>query len=359
MKTHQASPSTDRSAATECPSRSSMDVHNTFPIDQNGNISHHFKQSSFGNFLETMKLFDDDLFYDHEGCILPLAGDGDTDELEHLHRKTMSSASFIQSLSSDYLLRQLSNEEAHQPRNLSDGCCFASSSIQSSPSPVDSYAPTPPPMPVGSGGCPLTPPGYYPYSTLPPQTSPGMHQPLQQQMQCQHPNPQVMQHHDLLPQNDASLSLPEGYLQLYHQLPTANMAGHQLCAATMAQAGQKPSQRKFCSALNCPNRVVQGGLCIMHGAKRKKCSHPGCTKNVKTAGLCSTHGPERKRCEIEGCTKVSVQGGLCVAHGARKKVCSMEECTKQGILGGMCKKHHDVVNGIVKVRAPRKKAKFL
>ena len=99
--------------------------------------------------------------------------------------------------------------------------------------------------------------------------------------------------------------------------------------------------RRKCNVANCPNRVVQGGLCISHGAKRKQCSHPGCIKNVKKAGLCSTHGPERKRCDVEGCGKVAVQGGRCIAHGARKKLCSVEDCTKQAILGGMCKKHHD------------------
>jgi len=91
----------------------------------------------------------------------------------------------------------------------------------------------------------------------------------------------------------------------------------------------------------CPNRVVQGGLCISHGAKRKQCKYPGCTKNVKKAGLCSTHGPARKRCEAEGCSKVAVQGGKCIAHGAKKKLCSIGGCAKQAILGGMCKKHHD------------------
>lgn len=117
------------------------------------------------------------------------------------------------------------------------------------------------------------------------------------------------------------------------------------------EASQKSRSRRKCSVEGCPNRVVQGGLCISHGAKRKTCSHPGCSKNVKKAGLCSTHGPARKRCEAEGCTKVAVQGGRCIAHGAKKKVCSIEECTKQAIMGGMCKKHYDEVNGIVK--APR------
>lgn len=99
--------------------------------------------------------------------------------------------------------------------------------------------------------------------------------------------------------------------------------------------------RRKCTINGCPNRVVQGGLCISHGAKRKTCKHPGCNKNVKKAGLCSTHGPARKRCEVADCQKVAVQGGRCIAHGAKKKLCIVEACTKQAILGGMCKKHHD------------------
>jgi len=85
------------------------------------------------------------------------------------------------------------------------------------------------------------------------------------------------------------------------------------------QAVQRKRSRRKCTVPNCTNKVVQGGLCISHGAKRKICSHPGCTKNVKKLGLCSAHGPARKKCEFEGCVKVAVQGGRCIAHGAKKK----------------------------------------
>ena len=109
----------------------------------------------------------------------------------------------------------------------------------------------------------------------------------------------------------------------------------------------KRSRRK-CSVPDCPNRVVQGGKCIRHGAERKTCGHPGCAKNVKKAGMCSTHGPARKRCEFNGCSKVAVQGGRCISHGAKKKVCCIDECNKQAILNGMCKRHYDESNGIVR-----------
>lgn len=105
--------------------------------------------------------------------------------------------------------------------------------------------------------------------------------------------------------------------------------------------GTSKRVRRKCTVTGCENRVVQGGLCIAHGAKRKLCKFPGCKKHVKKAGLCSTHGPARKRCEVENCGKVAVQGGRCIAHGAKKKLCSVDQCTKQAILTGMCKKHHD------------------
>ena len=128
-----------------------------------------------------------------------------------------------------------------------------------------------------------------------------------------------------------------------------------------ARLSSPAAKVRKCTVDGCPNRVVQGGRCISHGARRKMCYHPGCTKNVKKLGLCSTHGPARKRCEFEGCTRVAVKGGRCIAHGAKKKVCSIEECQKQAILKGMCKKHHDEINGIVKVRggSPKKKKGLL
>jgi hypothetical protein len=131
---------------------------------------------------------------------------------------------------------------------------------------------------------------------------------------------------------------------------TADLAISGTCPSTtdkadpstkLALGGTSKRIRRKCTVGGCRNRVVQGGLCIAHGAKRKQCKHPGCNKHVKKAGLCSTHGPARKRCDAVGCSKVAVQGGKCIAHGAKKRTCSVEECTKQAILGGMCKKHHD------------------
>ena len=119
----------------------------------------------------------------------------------------------------------------------------------------------------------------------------------------------------------------------------------------LAPGGTSKRIRRKCTVVGCVNRVVQGGLCIAHGAKRKLCNHPGCTKNVKKAGLCSTHGPARKRCDLPGCSKVAVQGGRCITHGAKKKVCEVHGCDKQAILTGMCKKHHDEAKGIGKAQS--------
>ena len=120
------------------------------------------------------------------------------------------------------------------------------------------------------------------------------------------------------------------------------------------KSSRKRGRRRKCMIATCSNRVVQGGLCISHGAKRKSCSVPGCEKSVKQAGLCSTHGPARKRCEVEGCTKVSVQGGKCISHGARKQLCKIEGCTKYVLISRMCKRHYDREMGNSKNRVKNK-----
>ena len=100
------------------------------------------------------------------------------------------------------------------------------------------------------------------------------------------------------------------------------------------------AHRRTCSVAGCKNGIVQGGLCVSHGAKRRLCRFPGCTKNSKNAGLCSKHGPARKKCEHPGCSNVAVRGGKCKSHGAWSKSCSVEGCTKVAAIGGMCKRHN-------------------
>ncbi|KAL3803325.1 hypothetical protein HJC23_009289 [Cyclotella cryptica] len=103
---------------------------------------------------------------------------------------------------------------------------------------------------------------------------------------------------------------------------------------------------RACAVSGCPNRRVQGGVCIAHGANRKLCKFPGCSKKRKVAGKCSAHGPQRKRCDEEGCAKAAVRGGLCIGHGGKKKQCSVEDCAKHSTTGGMCKRHYDEFCGI-------------
>jgi hypothetical protein len=49
-----------------------------------------------------------------------------------------------------------------------------------------------------------------------------------------------------------------------------------------------------CSQQNCDNGVVQGGVCVTHGARRKCCAHPRCEKSVWHSGFCSAHMPSRQ-----------------------------------------------------------------
>lgn len=105
----------------------------------------------------------------------------------------------------------------------------------------------------------------------------------------------------------------------------------------------KKRQARKCKVEHCINTVVQGGLCISHGAKRKLCGRPGCDKKVKKAGMCSAHGPARKKCEHENCANIAVQGGLCISHGAKKRMCSIAGCNRKAraVFSQMCKRHHD------------------
>ena len=109
-------------------------------------------------------------------------------------------------------------------------------------------------------------------------------------------------------------------------------------------SGTNKRASRMCKVEGCPNTVVQGGVCISHGAKRKQCKIEGCTKTVKQAGLCSAHGPARKRCVHEGCTNTAVQGGLCISHGARKRLCDVPGCAKKSktAWNHMCKRHYDM-----------------
>jgi hypothetical protein len=136
-------------------------------------------------------------------------------------------------------------------------------------------------------------------------------------------------------------------LKCSDEVPTGSKGKHQM--------GRRSRWRRSCAVTGCPNGVVQGGVCISHGAKRKACSVHGCTKPVKKHGKCSAHGPERQKCKVEGCTKVSVRDGKCHSHGAKRRTCAIEGCLKQPTVGDMCKHHYDSFHEIPKVRKSRKR----
>jgi len=289
----------------------------------NGAAAHHRKQSSFGSFLANSGF--EELFEDGGYDSAPEG------QQSKRHNKNLSSTSFLRSLSSDNFLKdhlQVVEEEQHKDGASLHGTPQASST------------------PTSPGGAYQPYPGYYPYGP-PPQTS-----------QWQQPR-NYLQHSPIQPlpsMHQRHLFAGEA-IQTQFPPPSPPHQYLDISATNSTDSGQDSNgkrQRRKCSVPDCPNRVVQGGLCIGHGAKRKTCAHPGCPKNVKAKGLCSTHGPARKRCNAEGCGKVAVQGGRCIAHGAKKKVCAYADCTKQAIMGGMCKKHHDETHGVVKIRGSRK-----
>ena len=112
---------------------------------------------------------------------------------------------------------------------------------------------------------------------------------------------------------------------------------------------QKRIKRK-CSHPLCQNHVVQGGVCVTHGARRRMCAYPGCIKAVKLAGYCSGHGPTRiVRCNQTGCSRVAVIGGRCLSHGTIQRICNYPmthggSCVKPAFIGGLCKNHHDRIS---------------
>jgi len=205
---------------------------------------------------------------------------------------------------------------------------------------------------------------YYAYGPPPPYGMPQQSIMWQQQQylppQYQRASPNLPMHYSPYPQASMQFHQPP---QPYQQVPPpphlpsrgpANIQNGPLICQPAPKGNQTDKQRRSrlkCTVPDCPNQVVQGGLCISHGAKRKICSHPGCTKNIKKLGLCSAHGPARKKCEFDGCVKIAIQGGRCIAHGAKKGV---------GRSGGRPKSQSCVqkVTGIQAILGSAKKMKY-
>jgi len=81
---------------------------------------------------------------------------------------------------------------------------------------------------------------------------------------------------------------------------------------------------KRCSADDCNNQAVKGGVCKRHGAEVevKRCSADDCNNQAVKGGVCKRHGAEVKRCSADGCPNQVQKGGVCVKHGANR--CSSE-----------------------------------
>ena len=105
--------------------------------------------------------------------------------------------------------------------------------------------------------------------------------------------------------------------------------------------GAKRPPPKICSYEGCANYDQKGGVCIRHGAKGTKleCIHEGCTNQAKKEGVCFRHGAPIKLCSHEGCTNQAKQKGVCRRHGATVRRCSHEGCTNHAIKGGVCIRH--------------------
>ena len=76
----------------------------------------------------------------------------------------------------------------------------------------------------------------------------------------------------------------------YHT-PIAMIPDPPMLSAPPPPPNNHPKRKQVyrkCSHQCCDNRVVQGGVCIAHGARQKCCAHPGCEKSVRNSGYCTT-----------------------------------------------------------------------
>ena len=87
-------------------------------------------------------------------------------------------------------------------------------------------------------------------------------------------------------------------------------------------------KRYECSADGCTKYVVNGGVCVRHGAKVKLCSSERCTNIVVNGGVCIRHGASVKRCNRAGCSNQVQRRGVCIKHGAYRN--TQEESTAFG-----------------------------
>ena len=116
------------------------------------------------------------------------------------------------------------------------------------------------------------------------------------------------------------------------------------------ESGSSKKKRKkyFCSVAECTNQVVNGGVCIRHGAKVKRCNVVGCPNQVLNGGVCFSHGAKKYICSVDECTSQVRWRGLCGWHGAKLKQyrqqCQFQHpthrCTTIATYDGFCYMHH-------------------
>ena len=94
---------------------------------------------------------------------------------------------------------------------------------------------------------------------------------------------------------------------------TANLSGGGIDEEEARYSAAPHPKRKRvnrkCTHNNCDNRVVQGGVCITHGAQRKCCVHPRCNKAVWHSGFCSAHMTSSSPWEVETPQPIRRGGG--------------------------------------------------
>jgi hypothetical protein len=64
------------------------------------------------------------------------------------------------------------------------------------------------------------------------------------------------------------------------KMPTRSPA-QTIASAPLPPHNNHPKRKRVnrkCSQQNCENRVLQGGVCVTHGARWKCCAHPRCEK---------------------------------------------------------------------------------
>jgi len=81
-------------------------------------------------------------------------------------------------------------------------------------------------------------------------------------------------------------------------------------------------------------------VCVKHGTKKKQCSREGCTNQAQIGEVCIRHGAINVDMNAPlRSAQILLQGGVCMKHGARVKQCSSDGCTNHARCGEVCIRH--------------------